>query len=378
MRKLDRYIAKNFLIGYVIAFLVLMGMRIVIDLFVNLDEFTERSADIGTFGVIRNIFSFYGLNSLLFFRDFAGMITVVAAAFSFGRMVRSNELVAVMASGVSLKRTIGPVIFLASLLTGVLVIDQELVIPPFADRLARSHDAIPGQESYNVRFISDENGSLIFSQRFDVGTSTLYNPTILLRRPGSKDDVRDVTGWIVADQAVYNEQADRWEFRSQDTGTGQWIHSGLLTEKDPAKPSRNIEYYTSDLTAKQIPIRQESEYMSLLSLRQLTALAGQNTKVRDLAQLYSQRHFRITEPVINLLMLLVSLPVLVCRDPKSMKSAVLISFTITSACFIITFVCRMLSTEQVVFDRVMPEFWAWLPVFIFAPAALMVLDSMKT
>ena len=58
MRILDRYVAKNFLIGYCIAFCVLIGMRIIIDLFVNLDEFTEN-ADIETAAIIKNIFTFW-------------------------------------------------------------------------------------------------------------------------------------------------------------------------------------------------------------------------------------------------------------------------------------------------------------------------------
>ena len=100
MKILDKYVVKNFLTGYAIAFAVLIGLRIIIDLFVNVDEFTER-ADLGTAAVVRNMLIYYGLNSTLYFRDFAGMITVVAAAFSFGRMVHSNELVAVMSSGLS-------------------------------------------------------------------------------------------------------------------------------------------------------------------------------------------------------------------------------------------------------------------------------------
>jgi len=376
MKKLDRYIAKNFLIGYVIAFCVLMGLRIITDLFVNLDEFTEDQT-LTTLDVMKNIFTYYCLNSLLYFRDFSGMITVVAAAFSFGKMVRSNELVAVMASGVSLKRIIGPIIFLALLLTGILVVDQEFVIPPLADKLVRSHDDIPGQESYDVRFISDENGSLIFSQRFEVETSTLYNPTILLRSTISPG-IWEVTGRIDAGKAVYNRRTGRWDLYSRDPNTSQWTLSGLLKYKDPKKMPQQIPSYESDLTAKEIPIRCESEHKALLSLRQLIALAAQRSKVRDVAQLYSQKHFRITDPIINLVMLMISLPILVCRDPKSMKSAIMLSFAVTSACFVITFVCRMLSTEQVVFNRVIPEFWAWLPIFIFLPAALIVLDSMKT
>jgi hypothetical protein len=75
---------------------------------------------------------------------------------------------------------------------------------------------------------------------------------------------------------------------------------------------------------------------------------------------------------------MVSLPILVCRDPKLMKSAVVISFGTTAGCFITTFICKMLSTEAVFFDKVMPELWAWLPVFIFLPIAFIELDSMKT
>jgi lipopolysaccharide export system permease protein len=376
MKKLDRYIAKNFLIGYGIAFLVLMGMRIIIDLFVHLDEFTEHS-ELSSLEVIQNVFRYYLLNSTLYFRDFAGMITVVAAAFSFGKMVRSNELVAVMASGISLKRAIGPVIFLALLLAGVLVIDQEFIIPPLADKLVRSHDALPGQESYDVRFISDENGSLILSQKFEVETATLYQPTIILRQPISPG-IWQVIGWIDAGKTTYNTNTGRWDLYSRDPNTGQWTDHGLLKYQDPQKRPQPVTSYESDLTPKEIPIMCKSEQEALLSLQQLIALTAQSSKIRDLAQLYSQKHFRITEPIINFVMLIISLPVLVCRDPKSMKSAIMISFGLTSACFVIVFICKMLATEQIIFDRVIPEFWAWLPVFIFVPASLIVLDAMKT
>ena len=379
MKKLDRYVAKNFLVGYAIAFCVLMGLRIIIDLFVNLDEFTEHLDKLSTFEVFKNIFKFYLLNSLLYFRDFAGMITVVAAAFSFGKMIRSNELIAIMASGVSLKRTIGPIIFLAILLTGIFVINQEFIIPPLADKLVREHDAIPGEESYDVKFISDKNGSLIFSQKFDVETATLYNPTILLRKPSSKPGVWEVTGQIDAGKAVDKNNTGQWELFDQDPNTGKWTLPGVIRQfNDPEMTTQNIFSYSSDITAKDIPIRSNSENKALMSLGQLITLAGQGTKIRDLAQLYSQKHFRLTEPIINLIMLMISLPILVCRDPKSMKAAVMISFAVTSLCFVVTFICKMLATEQVIFNRVIPEFWAWLPVFIFLPIAFIELDSMKT
>ena len=367
MKILDKYIAKNFLIGYVIAFCVLVGLRIIIDLFVNLDEFTEHG-NLSSFVVIKNIVTFYLLNLTLYFRDFAGMITVVAAVFSLGKMIRNNELVAVMASGVSLKRVILPIIVLSIILTGVLIIDQEFIIPPLANKLVRSHDDVPGQESYGVRFISDGKGSLIFSQRFDVETSTLYQPTILLRRRTDQLGTWEVIGRIDAERATnYNYKTGRWELVN-----GRW------TEKDSIAGNVPVAYYASDLTPKDIPVRSKSENKTLLSSSQLSALAEQGTKIKDLAQLYSQKHFRITEPIINLVMLMISLPILVCRDPKAMKSAVMISFAATAGCFLTTFICKMLATEVVFADRVMPELWAWLPILIFLPIAFLELDSMKT
>ena len=369
MKILDKYLIKSFLIGYAIAFSVLIGLRIIIELFVNLDEFTER-AELGTLAVIKNIFVYYGLNSTLYFRDFAGTITVLAAVFSVGKMVRSNELVAVMSSGVSLKRVLGPIIVLALLLTGLLVVDQEFVIPPLADKLVRSEDVVPGEEFYDVWFMSDGNGSLIFSDRFDVSTSTLYNPTILTRRKVAKPSVLgtvwEPTGRISAEKAVnYSHKTGDWE-----------LIGGRFFEKGSEEGFQSMGSFASDITPRDIPIRRKSGYKALLSWRQLRALAAQGTK-KDLAQLYAQMHFHITDPIMSLVILLVSLPILVCRDPKVMKSAVVISFGVTAGCLITTFVCKMLATE-VVFGRVRPEFWAWLPIFIFAPIAFIELDSMKT
>jgi len=366
MKILDKYVAKNFLTGYLIAFCVLMGLRIIIDLFVNLDEFAER-ADMGAIAVAKNIVTYYTLNTTLYFREFSGVITVVAAAFSLGKMIRSNELVAVLASGVSLKRVIMPIVILALLMTALLVVDQEFIIPPLANKLVRTHDALPGQESYNVDFINDANGSLICARKFDVKTSTLINPTIILRQPIAGSVVWEVTGRISAEKAIYNPQTKRWD-----------LINGRVNKKNSSQPQQPLAFYISDITPKDIPVRSKSTDKTLLSSRQLGQLAAQRTKIKDRAQIYSQKHFRITDPLINLVMLMISLPILVCRDPKSMKSAIMISFAATTACFITTFACKMLATELVMLDRIMPELWAWLPVLIFLPVAFVEFDAMKT
>jgi lipopolysaccharide export LptBFGC system permease protein LptF len=374
MKILDKYVAKNFLTGYAIAFGVLLGLRMVIDLFVNLDEFTE-SAGQGVISIIANIINYYGVQSTLYFRDFAGMIIVVAAAFSLGKMVRNNELTAIMASGVSLKRVIAPIIVLSIALTGLLVIDQELLIPSISHKLIRGQGPATEIQTFDVWFISDANGSLICSRKFDAKNSTLYEPVILLRRqiPGSL--VWSSTGWIEAKSATYDPKSECWRF---DRGVYTPIQNADSADKQAADIKRvPIAFYKTDLSADDIPIRRRAEYKALLSSGQLTQLAAEGTKLKDLAMLYSQKHFRITDPLMNIVMLLVCLPVLVCRDPKSMKSAITVSFVITSASLVICFICKLFATEEF-FGRIAPELWAWLPIFIFAPIAFIELDSLKT
>jgi lipopolysaccharide export system permease protein len=367
MKILDRYIAKSFLVGYLISFCVLIGLRVIIDLFVNLDEFTEHAA-LGVWAVVRNIVTYYGLNMTLYFRDIAGVIVVVAAAFSLGKMVRTNELVAMIASGVSAKRIVMPILLLAVFFTGLAVADQELLIPSLTDQLARDADATGAQQSYAIWFMTDANGSLICSLRYDEASQSLYRPTFITRRWNETLGIWEVTGRVSADLATYNPATGVWDL----------IDGVAVSTNSTLAPKAVPSYRAADLQPKEIAIRRKSGYTSLLSSRQLAALAAQQTKIKDMAQLLSQKHFRITDPIISLTMLMVSLPVLICRDPRTMKSAVLVSFALTAACFVVTFVCKMFATEVIFAGRVMPELWAWLPVFLFLPIAFIELDSMKT
>lgn len=367
MKILDRYIARSFLTGYAIAFCVLVGLWIIVDLFVNLDEFTERS-DLGIRAVSSHILSFYGLHVTVYFRDLAGVITVVGAVFSLGKMARDNEVVAMLASGVSAQRIVAPILLLALGSTALWVIDQELLIPSISDKLVRGHGDIPGEEYFRVSVLTDASGSLIFARSFFVKTSTLDAPAILTRRRTDRPGIWEVTGWISADRARFNEKTGEWD-----------LDNGVLVDAGQLNARRAVRSYRSPgLLPKDIPILCQSEYKSLFSLRQLSALAGCQTRIQDMAEIHSQKCFRITEPLINLTMLMVSLPVLICRDPRQMKSAVFVSFVLTTACFAGTFVCKLLSTEPVFMGTVTPELWAWLPVFVFLPIACIELDAMRT
>jgi lipopolysaccharide export LptBFGC system permease protein LptF len=201
----------------------------------------------------------------------------------------------------------------------------------------------------------------------------MAQPTIILREPVNKLVYR-VVGQIRADEAVYDPQRKGWALGS---GMLQKIAT-TAEEVDFMAEPESVSFYATDVRPEDIPLRQQEDYKALLSSSQLAELAQKRgTRLKDVAEFYLYKHSRITKPIINMVMLLVALPVLVCRDPKVMKSAIMASFGITAACFIVTFVCEMLATEMV-FNRIRPELWAWAPVFIFLPIAIIEIDLMKT
>ena len=382
MKILDRYIAKNFLYGYIIALSVMIGMFLSLDLFLNLDEFSEffdkvnpvTGAEYTLSEVAMIVFRYYSVRCCLWYKEIAGMVIVIAAVFSLTRMTRNNELIAVMASGMSLKRILAPILFLSLILSGLMVVDQELVIPRFAHDLTRKHDDAPGEGSYSLWFAGDDKGSLFCSKQYDESTQTLQSPMIILRQKvEDRQEVYRVTGKIQAASAVYNEERQGWDLKR-----GRLVNLPAKGEEMIPPKTEPIDFYPSNLKAADIPIRRREGFKTLLSLHQLTELErNEGARKTDLAELSLQKNSRITDPIINLIMLMVALPVLVCRDPKAMKTAILISFLTTASCFIVVFICKLFATE-VFFGQIRPALWAWAPIFIFFPIALIEIDSMKT
>ncbi len=77
---LDRYVAREFITGYLVSLGVVLGLRVVLDLFIEFDELIEPRGDQrspGAIDVIMNIVGYYGPKLLEYFRDFSGTLRVL-------------------------------------------------------------------------------------------------------------------------------------------------------------------------------------------------------------------------------------------------------------------------------------------------------------
>jgi len=179
MRTIDWYIVRSFLISVLLALVSLLALRILLDLFANIDEFAERGQFVD---VVKGIATYYGVHTLEYISQLGGVIVVFSAVFTLARMNHTNELTAMLASGMSLHRVVWPIIIVAMMMGGLVVANQELLVPNFADELMVDAD---GQEdaragAFGVGLVKDGR-RVWYAPRYVVQSHQMIRPMCLFR-----------------------------------------------------------------------------------------------------------------------------------------------------------------------------------------------------
>ena len=472
MKTLDRYIIRNFLFAVGLCFVVFMLLRILADLCINLDEFAEKDRPFRE--LVRMIVTYYGFQALTYFAEMGGIIIVIGAAFALAMMNHTNELVAILASGVSLRRVVWPIILCSAIISVTIVADRELAIPPVKHRLVRGHEDVFGQDRLPVRLMLDGTGAVWHAEAFRprdqaTGLPVMDFPVVVLRNK-ELAHVGEIHG-IEAAPATLDGRAG-WRFeRAALSGGGTesepWpenprynrIHTRadpkhILTIADPnhrlmrphragtARPSvKGVDvwdatyglriqaerfwpdpydprkpwtgaleqprftysapggqilgifhaaraiwrpgqaaarghweliggklFYPTDLTTEDLLLRQSRRWMDYMSTSELTRLLRLD-RVLDRPGAILARHVRFTEPINNLVMLLLALPFILSRERNIKASATFCLLTVgTFYAFI--YLCRQMGLP--------PTLGAWLPILLFGPIAVVMFDSVKT
>ncbi len=364
---LDRYILRGLIVNYLIAIGVMISLYIVLDMFVNLDEFTENATE--DHSVIPDIISYYGNRIFQYFAQLSGVITLFASMMTLSRMRRINEMTAILAGGVSLYRVAATVLGFGLATTTMWYIDSEYIIPSIAHKLARDHDDAQGLKTFTLRFLLDSDGSLVSAHRYDPKSQEIERLLIIKRdKEGRLNNV------IQADRATWipdkpGSQRGVWKLergfeiaRIGDTDIA--FNPGDDIER------RIVDQVASDLSPQAIEMRQSAGWINFLSSSRLEEL-GERLDPASQGRIRHAKHVRFTTPIVNLLMLVLGLPFVLTRVPANVLGSVLKLLLVCGSCFLFTFVSHT-------FGKNGTPLPAWMPIMVFTPIAVFLLDRIKS
>lgn len=326
MLLLDRYILFRFGVNFAILFSLLFVFAVSIDIMLNVDKFVDGARKLaGPEGgivdfashLVSLVVDFQGPRFFQFYAYLHGLVAIGAMSFTLAQMHRHRELVAVMASGLSLHRVAMPFIVAMFVLSMVQLLNQELMLPRVAPLLLRDHrDAGDrGVERFEVLFTPDGRGNLLAAPSFDPATYTLTNPTVLERDAAGRT-VRRVT----AASAAWSEENQHWVLTD---GRAVTPRSDPVTTAPESNTDSAIQSYKTDLTPQALLVRRYNQFATMLSMDHISQML-QSPRVDDRDALLRHYYSRFSSILINLLVLALSLPCFLLREPANLlKQSVL-------------------------------------------------------
>lgn len=385
MRILDRQRYWAFLKAYVICFTSLVGLYIVIDAFSNFDEFTKRAS--GGRELFEAMSRYYLIHMSEFYDRLCGVISMMAAIFTVTWLQRNNELLAILAAGVSTQRVIRPVIISAVVVSGLAVANQEMIMPSLAEDLQKSHDD-DGSRRVLVSGRYDDNGIYLHGNEADRTEQTvlLFNATLPVEIFGA---IRE----IEAKQARYIPENDPtcplkagWLLRGAHLNhpvAHDQLEKSVLVTLENAKgfpaPLGDLKdlggetyFLYSGITFDAMTRRRQwYQYAPTLDLvRGLSDRANEPEKL-DIAVFL---HNRIMRPFLALSLLFVSLPLVLSGYGRNMFIGLGLSLGISALFYGTLFMVQYLGSH----DVISPELSAWAPMIGFGTLAVARWGSIRT
>lgn len=383
---LDRYLLRSFLSNYILSLFVLVSLYIVLDLSFNVDEFTETFSEktdqqipyaSALLAVVFNIADYYFFNIPLYFSQISGVITLFAACVTLARLQRQNEVTAVLASGTSTYRLAMPIVVAGLLMNALLIADQEVVIPSIAPKLARPRDNVEGARNYELWCVKDRDGRLFSAQGFSPKEKQITGLLVLERftDPGDAGNYGQLRSVIKADRARWNDQQGGWDLTQRGVRleiSPQAIAriTGGADEKLDADP---VSFYRTELSPDNLLLRKSAQWIDFLSLRQIRLLEKRGDV--DPARVARIRHTRFTLPISNMVLLLLGIPFFMNRLPGNVLGQGSKAMVICAVAFLAMFVGQQVVEPTGGFWQPLPY---WLPIVVFGPASILLLDNVKT
>lgn len=348
MNKLDWYILRKFLSTFVFSLLLLTVISVVIDMSERTDDFSKHNLDYRT--VIREYYSGFipFIVSMLF-----PLFVFISVIFFTSKMANRSEFIAILASGVSLRRILRPYLVGGTLLALVLWLGSRYVIPRANERRTRFEARyFRSPMNYN----SSSHSQYMRVDSFSYAGIRFYDTTT--RSGGSffLETVKD-------HKVVYNLRSDNIGW---DTGKKAWKLTSVL-ERRINGLNEEVNYFPElhrNFNFRPIDLQKDEYMQARLTSPELNRMIERD-KLRgseSVRELMMESARRNATPVSVIILTLIG-AVLAARKIRGGSGVHLAVGIVLCAVFILT---DRFSTIFSTKGNLNPYIAAWIPNLIFA------------
>lgn len=308
MRVLDRYLTFKFLRALGYSLLVFIAIYVIVDLVEHLDTFVDAQATSGQ--VLRYYLNYIPAIIVLT----VPMAVLMSTLFTVGGLSKTNELLAMRSSGLSLWRISLPLLCGGLILSGVLLVFAEWVVPHTDQERADILNLEIEKKQADRRTIAYH----VYVQGQDHRIFRLERYDLTQRR-----------GWAVLVQAI-DESRVLWTVRADEIvwADSMWVlvrGEQRAFESEQWKPFDSLPRPEWTETPEDFSQRDKSpENMGYRDLRNYIQVMERSGK--DASRERFKLQFKLALPFMCLIIIMVGVPI--ASSPK--RSGVALSFGIAS------------------------------------------------
>jgi lipopolysaccharide export system permease protein len=339
-----------------------------VDLFTNLDDFTHHNK--GLWASLLRIVVYYGYRIAKIFDQLCEAIVLLAAMFTVAWMQRNNEQMPLLSAGVSTRRIVAPVLLCAFFMLGLTVLNQELIIPRIADKLAMDRDDPGGQKTVQVHHAFESNDVHISGDKAVRRDRRVDKFCVTI-----PETLAGTVIHLVAKEAHYVPGAaprqGGWEMVGTEVlGTEpREVTSipGILDQRD------NGRYFLHTREVDFEAVTHNRNWFIMASTPQLydELQRPESTRLAAMAVLF---HTRLTRPILGMVLVLLGLSVILRDQNRNVVISSGMCLVLCGVFFATCYACKMLGDNE----YINPALSAWLPVLLFGPHALVLFDAVHT
>ncbi len=364
----DRYIAVQFLKTLGLAMASIYVVYLIVELKDLLDGAIESRQPLSM------VLAYFKYLTPEMFNLVLPVASLIGAVVTFTLLARSGELTAVLASGISLRRTVVPVILITLVLCGVFFLVQNNIAPVTNQKASQIKDQIMGRppRTYGLsptgRWTLGSEGRLYHYQVYDSQRQIFQGLSVFTvdRSAPAVVDHRFIAGatWNGEDWVV----GSGWHRKFARLGTPEPFNLNVAGETIPFDPPETFARKQRSLTGRQGFIEQ----MSIRQLGEQIDLLRESGY--DTTRLQVDYHVKLAYPLNPLVIVLVGLPFGFRIGRRGSMYGIGVALLLVIVYWSALAVFHALGQESIL----PPLLAAWGPSFLFSLLGLYMILHIRT